>query len=524
MDGAGPLNDVPRYTSLRDYLAVLRRQRLLILVIVIAFLGGAYYISSRQTKTYVAESALSLPEPAEDTDPVGLPIGFRLPADQRAAINARLVASPSVARRVKRALRDSRPDYELLSHVATRVEAKTNFLIVQGSSTNPVDAARLSNEFARQFERQQTLSERRRLTRVSAALKRRLTVLKKSKNPTNGYSAIGLTDRISRTEALRDVVRPVEFVRAAPVPGAAISPKITRDTLLGGLLGLIVGVLAAFGRDSLDRRMRSASDVESQIELSTLSRISENALGKSGGPLPGGQGRNSLSVRDLEAFRILRANLTSLTPTGSPPAVVAVTSAMPEEGKTTVATSLAWVGAASGRRTLMIECDLRRPALAERMGLEPGPGLMEFLVGTASAREVLQEVPRERLGLGGSNGSSELSSTLWCITAGDVAAHSAEVLDSDSFRDFVSVVRRSYDSVILDTGPLLPVVDPLRVLPLADAVVLCVRTSHTTRDQLAAAKATLERVSSPPVGLVVTGVGREELRSYGYGYASRPAT
>jgi capsular exopolysaccharide synthesis family protein len=519
-DGAGLLNDVPRYTSLTDYLAVLRRQRLLIVVLVIAFAGGAYFISSRQTKSYVADAVLSLPTPSTDADPVGLPSSTQLPPDERAAINAQLVTRLRVAKQVKRRLHDPRPASQLLANVSARPETKTNFIVVEGTSTAPADAARLANGFATQFERQQTRAARNQLRRVSTALKRRLTVLRKSKSPADNYTTLALTDRVARTDALADLIRPVEVVRSAAVPGGAVSPKTTRDTILGALLGLIVGTLAAFGRDSLDRRMRTARDVEEQMKLSTLTRVGNRALGKAGGAR---KRRKALSGRDLEAFRILRANLRALG-TARAPKVIAVTSAMPQEGKTTVASSLAWVNAASGRKTLLIECDLRRPALAKRMGLEQAPGLVEFLSGSAGAKEMLQEVPRERLGLGASNGSSESRSTLWCITAGAVAANSADVLDTESFRNLVRTLSHSYDSVILDTGPLLPVVDPLEVLPLADAVVFCVRASATTREQLAAAMATLERLPSPPLGLVVTGVRPQELRSYGYGYATSPAT
>jgi capsular exopolysaccharide synthesis family protein len=513
------LNDVPRYTSLTDYLAVLRRQRVLILVLILAFAGGAYLISSRQTKTYTSEAVLAMPSSGADSDPVGLPTSSPLPADQLAAINAQLVTRLRLAKRVKRSLHDPRSANDLLAKVSARPETKTNFVVVQASSAAPNDAARLANGFATQFERQQTASERNRLRRVSNALRRRLTALGKSKSPADNYTTLALTDRLARTEALADLTRPVEVVRAARVPSGAVSPKTSRDTILGALLGLIVGTLVAFGRDSLDKRMRSASEVEEQMKLSTLTRVSKRALGKAGGT---GKRRNTLSGRDIEAFRILRTNLRALG-TDRAPKVVAVTSAMPQEGKTTVASSLAWVNAASGRKTLLIECDMRRPALAKRLGLDEAPGLVEFLSGEDSAKEMIQEVPRERLGLGATNGSSESPSTLWCITAGAVAAHSADVLDTDAFRDLVRTLSRSYDAVIIDTGPLLPVVDPLEVVPLADAVVLCVRASATTREQLAAARATLERLPSPPVGLVVTGVRAQELRSYGYGYAADAA-
>jgi receptor protein-tyrosine kinase/non-specific protein-tyrosine kinase len=486
------------------------------LVIVVAFGGGAYLISAQQTDRYVAEAALSLPEPAETSDPVGLPIGNRLPVDQRAAINARLVSRPSVALRVKRSLRDPRPVNQLLAQITARAEARTNFLIVGASGPDPDETARLANAFAREFAAQQVRKERTQLRAVARALRVRLQRLNRSPSQTDQYTAIGLTDRISRTQALAEVARPVELVRLASVPGSPVSPKPVRNTLLGLLLGLTVAALVAFARDSLDPRLRNTRQIEDQMEARALTRVGTKALGRTP---RAGKKRRLLKAPDLEAFQILRANLGTLGPDG-PPRTIAVSSPMPEEGKTTVAGALGWVNAASGQRTLLIECDLRKPSLAQRLGLREAPGLVEYMAGTASSQEVIQAVDPQATG-GGANGSTPTEPVLWCVTAGQLTASSGPLLRLGAFADFVGVVARSYDLVLLDTGPLLPIVDSLDVLPMADAVLLCVRAGQTTGEQLASTKAALERLGAGPVGLVVTGVGSRELETFGYG--SRPA-
>lgn len=505
------MTDAPRYTTLMDYLAVLRRQRVLILVIVLTFAGVAYLLSARQSKTYVAEAALSLPEPAETSDSVGLSIGFRLPADQRAAINAELVERPSVAARVKRSLRDQRSINDLLGSVTARAEARTNFLIVEARQPDPERAATLANGFARAFTDQQVSLERRRLRAVVRALRQRLDRLE-SRPAVNDYTAIGLTDRIARGQALAEVARPVEVVRLAGAPRSPVSPKPGRDALLAALLGLTIAILLAFARESLDQRLRTPRDIERELRLHALTTVRRRTLGR--GATDEGK-RDALQPRDLEAFRILRANLRTVG-TGGPPRTLAVTSPMPEEGKTTVASMLAWVNAASGRRTLLIECDLRRPALAGRMGLQTKPGLVEFLSGAAHASDAIQTIDLETLGTPGMNGHGPREPMLWCMTAGEVDAQSAEMLNSGAFADLIGVVARSYDLVILDTGPLLPIVDSLEILPLVDAVLLCVRVSQTTRAQAAATRAALERLPDLSVGLVVTGVASDHVDAYGY--------
>lgn len=507
------MSDAPRYTTLLDYFAVLRRQRLLILVFVVAFGAAAYLVSAQQAKNYVAEAALALPELSESSDPVGLSPGNPVPADARAAINARLVGRPSVARRVKRSLDDPRSVDQLLAKITARGEARTNFLIVQANGSNPTDTTRLANAFAAEFAAQQVARKRRELRASGRALRTRLRRLTRSRSQVDEYTAIGLTDRISRTEALAEVARPVELVRGARVPTSPESPKPVRNALLGLLLGLTIGVLVAFARESLNPQLRTVRQVEQEMGTPVLARVGSRALGRT----PNSEKRRrSLTPADLEAFRILRANLITLGDQ-APPKTVGITSPMPEEGKTTVAAALAWVSAATGQRTLVIECDMRNPTLAERLGIEAAPGLIEYLAGSATAQDVIQEIQPEALGAGAENGNAPREPTLWCVTAGQVEADASPIINLNAFADFVFAVSRSYDLVILDTGPVLPIVDSLEVLPMADAVVLCVRMSQTTGEQLASTRAALDRLGVGPVGLVVTGVGSDEIETSVYG-------
>jgi capsular exopolysaccharide synthesis family protein len=204
-----------------------------------------------------------------------------------------------------------------------------------------------------------------------------------------------------------------------------------------------------------------------------------------------------------------------------------VTSAIAGEGKSTVAACLAVTTAESGTRTLLVECDLRKPVLAERMGIKEGPGLSDYLTGHADPRQILQPVAGivERL-----NGSGPTltagqsgSANLVCIAAGRRVPRPAELLASERFRSFLTEVSDVYDTVILDTPPLLPVADTLAIVPDVSALVVCIRLEHTTREQALAAQSALDRLPERPVGLVLTDV-RQEGDGYNYGEYATAAT
>ncbi|MGH2987374.1 MAG: CpsD/CapB family tyrosine-protein kinase, partial [Solirubrobacterales bacterium] len=245
-------------------------------------------------------------------------------------------------------------------------------------------------------------------------------------------------------------------------------------------------------------------------------RIGAGALGSSG---LAGNGTGSLDPADLEAFRMLRTNLSFFGP-HKPLRSVLVTSGVPGEGKSTVATSLASAAAAAGQRTLLVECDLRRPTLAQRLGLDESPGLSEYLAGSAGPQEILQL--RKFSLASGANGSSPSSPvaerSLVCIAAGSPPAQPAELLASDRCRDFFRKVASVYDLVVVDSSPMLSAVDPLELIPVVDGVLVCIRLGLTTRDDVRAVKGALHRLPERPTGLVVTGLGGKEEEYAYYGY------
>ena len=498
------MSESSRYAELRDYLLVLRRNKLLIVAVTLLFGGAALWYSLRLDPVYRAESAVLFQDPRGDIDELGGSNVPRQTAVERAAIGAETVGSEKVLKAVAKRLRTG----NLGASVSPRVESRSTLVVIQVESEDPKRASKVANVFAEETRRVARRDLVREVNRKLRSIRPQIRAIRRLNEPTAVAQQLQLQGRL---RALRVLGEPATVARKAGVPVDPISPQPVRNGLLGLLAGLTVALLIAFTRDSLDRRLRTVSEVSETSTLPLLGRLREDSLGK-------------VDEVDLEAVRILRTNLDFLD-VDHPVSSVLVTSPLPEEGKSTVAVSLASAFALAGRRTLLIECDLRRPVLADRLGLKEAPGLSDYLAGHANAEAVLQPVglvepPSPN---GGKPAADSDLPPLSCITAGTKTPRPAELLGSSGFGDLLGVLARAYDAVVMDASPLLPVGDTLELVQYADRVVLCARARQTSRDQLRAAVAALEQLPPRPSGVMVTGLRKRDEQQYGsYAYAGGP--
>ncbi len=495
-----------------NFARMLRDQAFLIIGVTLLFVAIGLGYSLSQQKQYKATASLSVVDP-------GLAVGVTTTGQTQAALAAQeggRVSRPEVAARVKKVVNTSLTIPQLEGAISTRVDPTSNVLYVQATASNPKLAANLANAFAQQdayVTTQQTRGQ------YAAQVKSLQSDLKSV--PSVQKSALETT--LAHAQAIASSGTPVSVISVAGPPGSPSQPQTLRNTLIVGLIGLIVAIALADARRARDRRMRRPEEIEAEFDLPLIGHVSRNALGHGGS---GVNGRRPLTPADLESFRVLRQNL-QLLDTGGGLRSVAVTSALAQEGKSTIAVMLAHANAAAGKRTLLVECDLRRPALASRLGLQQAPGLSDYLTGRARPEDVLQTVPAIPMGRSSLNGSSSTDvdgggPRFVCITAGS-SPRPAELLATERFRGFLSQVRDAYDLVIIDTSPLLAVVDTLELLPLVDGVAICVRAAKTTRDDAARIKDALARTKERPTGVVLTGVTPRVDPSYGYyqSYAGR---
>jgi capsular exopolysaccharide synthesis family protein len=512
------MSDTPQVT-LRDYLRILRKSRAWILLstLLIAAIAAGWSLS--QEPEYVAIARVTFQEESRSNAAAGLTATPTQTAAQLAAQGAATMLSSEVLRRVRGRLRSDRSTSDLRALLKTSVDESSTLVSVEARTNDKQLAAALANEVARGAVTIQKNAERKSFSRAADRLERQYEKLRTDGKPgtTTDFAVANLLDRISTLRTLSLNATPARLAESASVPASPASPKPLRSTAFGALLGLLLGIAFAFVRDSLDRRLRDSSEIQETLDLPVVGMVRIEALGNAA-YVPNGLG--PMTEQDIESFRILRTNLAFLD-ADRPITSVLVTSPLPEEGKSTVAASLAAANAASGKRTLLVECDLRRPSLPARLSIERSPGLTDYLAGQASAGDILQVVTLSEGDEIPSNGNgaataAAMAGKLVVIAAGSQSVRPAELLGSQRFRDFLAQVVSVYDAVVLDTPPLLSVSDTLEIVPLVDSVLLCIRADQTTREQARAVKEALAHLPERTTGIVVTGLKPGREHDYGY--------
>lgn len=265
------------------------------------------------------------------------------------------------------------------------------------------------------------------------------------------------------------------------------------------LIGFIAGIALAVLREAVDTTLRSAQSVE-QITGDPVIGVILYDDGATKQPLIlDGDAR---SIRS-EAFRQLRTNL-DFVDVDHPARVVVVTSSVPNEGKSSTATNLAVIFAEAGKRVLLIEGDLRRPRVAEYLGLEGSVGLTNVLAGQVKLADVLQP-----WGRGG----------LTVLPSGSVPPNPSELLGSHAMVDMLEQLTQRFDIILIDSPPLLPVTDAAVLAAHSDGAIIVVRHGKTKRQQLLLAVASLKRVDSRILGAVLNMAPAKGVGSQGYGYS-----
>lgn len=317
----------------------------------------------------------------------------------------------------------------------------------------------------------------------------------------------GMITEIETIEASAGQTPAVRLVAgdAAGLPSSPSSPNTRMNLGLGGLIGLMLGGGYALVREWLDRRIRSAEGVEKMAGLSVVGAIpldKELEAAARSVVIEHDARGDSASVILGEAFRTLRTNLQYMQ-VDDPPRAIVLTSSLPGDGKSFVASRLAIALAQTGQSTVLIDADMRRPQLAKMFGVVADAGLSDVLAGRADVEDLLQPVA----GL----------TRLQVLASGPIPPNPSELVGSERMHRLIEALKQDY-FVVIDAPPLIPVTDAAVLTRRADGALIVVGTGKTTYDALDRALDLLEKAHGKPLGVVMNRVPRRGAGAVHYGY------
>ncbi len=439
---------------------ILQNRVLLVACMIFGFLAS-FFLTLSATPMYKSESQVFVSTPVTSLDIASLATGSTF-SQQRVKSYAQIVNSPLTLRAVidKLGLNDSAE--ALSKRVSASAPLDTVLISISVNDSNPIRAAEIANEIAEQF-------------RIVAS---------------------DLEMRSIDTDA------PVKIstVRLAVPAEAPFSPRTKINYILGLVFGLAIGLFISGVRKVLDMSVKNEDDLSG---LPLLSAIGFDSAAEEK-PLITELGRYAART---ESFRNLRTNVKYIVP-NIPAKVIAISSALPNEGKSTTAINLSISMAQGGHRVVLVEGDMRRPKLCNYLNLAKSElGLSTILSGDkkvsiAAVNRVAQQFEETRLDL---------------ITSGPVPSNPSELLGSPKMTEFLKVLRGMYDYIIFDTPPLLPVTDAAVLASQVDGVILVVHAGKTKKPQFQGCRAAVESVNGRILGVVLNKIP-EQASGYNYGY------
>jgi polysaccharide biosynthesis transport protein len=293
----------------------------------------------------------------------------------------------------------------------------------------------------------------------------------------------------------------IRVVDVASVPDRPVSPHVPRNLAFGFLLGVGGGIALALVMENLDTTIRNVEEAKAICTLPALGMIplqgyqGNHYFKKVLGTLPAtnGSSRSLITYAEptspaAESFRALRTSIV-LSSFGTSPRVILVTSSLPQEGKTTVSANSAIVMAQRGSRVLLVDADLREPAIAKMFGVTENGGLTNVIDGSRTFEEVVIPIPHVP--------------NLQVLSSGMTSAQPAEFLGSARMKECIERWRKEFDYVIIDTPPCLSFTDAVLLSREADGVILVARWGQTTKAALRHASDLLMQVNANMIGLVL---------------------
>lgn len=444
--------------DLPDYLRTLRRNWFLVAAVTLLGLVAGGVASLLTPATYKAETQLFVSIQGSGSV-LELQQGNTF-TQARVQSYVKTVDSPIVLQPVVDTLGLSTTAAQLASKVQAKSDLNTVLIDISVEDHSPVQAAAIAQG-------------------VATSLISAVDSLEKPK--AGGSSPIGLS-----------------IIKPAVAPTSPSAPNTRLNLLIGLILGVVAGCCVALLRSVLDNRVRGESDLRKVTDAPLLGGI---AYDQEASKRPLLTQTNSQGPR-AESFRQLRTNLQFANVTGSARSVL-ITSSLPGEGKSTTAVNLAMALAQAGQTVCLVDADLRRPMVNDYLSMDRNAGLTTALLGRADVGDLLQP-------WGDGN--------LYILTSGQIPPNPSELLGSSEMKRLVTRLEETFDVVIIDAPPLLPVTDAAVLSQHVGGVVVVVGSHKLRQADLGKSLDTLQMVESNVLGVVLNRLPAKGPDAYTYSY------
>jgi polysaccharide biosynthesis transport protein len=486
--------------TLRGYLHVLSRGRWWVAAGTLLGLGISLALSVTAAKQYSAVAQILVQSTANVSGSTAADQAGVTPTDVETELQ--LVTSAQVQQAVAKRLGS-------VSSVSTAEVGQTDVIALTAVSSNPAQAALIANTYANAFVAWSTATASSNLSAAEKQLNGQIGAISKQISGLHAASGAQAAALSNQQAVLKGQLAQLqvngatastglEVVTPATAPSSPSSPKPVEDALLGVLAGLVVGIAAAFLRDSLDDTVSSGELAERALDVPVLATV----------PVVASWRRKRISAviavsdptsQPAEAYRSLRTSL-QFARQEERLRTLLVTSSGAGDGKTSTTVNLGAAFAQAGFRVVIVSCDLRRPGLGQFFPPGDGGELSQVLMGL----ELLERAVIPVSSLDG----------VWTLSNRGPVANPTELLSGPRMRSVIAELSRRFDIVLMDSPPVLPVADAMILARYADAAIVVVATGQTKRAELRRTRDKLAQAGVHVIGAVLNKATAQD--EYGY--------